>query len=176
MTTEAVLVEARPPGLLEVREGLSRDRVVGARRRPLQRVVVDRVDGARNGLADGGVARPHVLVADGGADSLLAAEKFAEAISFVGKWIPRAVAALGSNQEHTLDLRQIHARALYLNKCASREDLIEALVILEDNSAKILRTFGPLHPFTRQGQAYVEDVRMRCEDADAGARPPRLHS
>ena len=62
MATEAVLVEARPPGLLEVREGLSRDRVVGARRRPLPGIVVDRVDGARNGLADGGVARPYIFV------------------------------------------------------------------------------------------------------------------
>ena len=67
MTTEAVLVEARPPGLLEVREGLSRDRVVGARRRPRFCVVVDRVDGACNGLADGGVARPDIFVADGAA-------------------------------------------------------------------------------------------------------------
>ena len=62
MTAEAVLVEAGPPGLLEVREGLSRDRVVGARRRPLQRIVVDRVDGTGNGLADGGVARSDIFV------------------------------------------------------------------------------------------------------------------
>ena len=37
------------------------------RRRPRHGIVVDRVDGARDGLADGGVARPHVLVSNGAA-------------------------------------------------------------------------------------------------------------
>ena len=76
MTTEAVLVEARPPGFFEVREGLSRDRVVGARRR--------------------------AFFLDKGASS----EQLAEAVAILEKTLKTAQRVLGREHPSTCNYRR----------------------------------------------------------------------
>lgn len=80
------------------------------------------------------------------------------------EWIPRAVEVFGPDFEYTLDLRLAYARASFED--TRTQNLIEALVILEDVVTRMQRIYGS-HPYRREAQAFLECARMRGEDADA---------
>ena len=75
---------------------------------------MDRVDGARDGLADGGVARPYIFVADGAAgvlDKDVTAEQLAEAATTLEKALKIAQRVLGPEHPSTCNYRRELASA-----------------------------------------------------------------
>ena len=73
--------------------------------------------------------------------------------------VPRPPAAASA-----LDLRMAYAWALYEDPRASQDDVLEAVVVLEDAETRIRRVFGDSHPFTGENQEHLEGARMRRED------------
>ena len=93
---------------------------------------MDRVDGARDGLADGGVARPYIFVADGTAR----------------KQMKLATRVLGSDHPITLHFQWGYARAFTLDKDVSAEQLAEVATTLEKTLKTAQRVLGREHPDT----------------------------
>ena len=68
---------------------------------------------------------------------------------------------------HTIVVRQAYAEALYCDARASRADILEALVLLEDVVRALRRILGKHHPDTLDALADLERARMRGEDVAA---------
>ena len=75
--------------------------------------------------------------------------------------------ALGPTDHHTIVVRQTYAEALYCDARASRADILEALVLLEDVVRALRRILGKHHPDTLDALADLERARMRGEDVAA---------
>ena len=61
---------------------------------------------------------------------------------------PAARRALGENDEATLKMQWIYARALYQDDGATLDDLREAVTTLEETARIARRVFGGAHPNT----------------------------
>ncbi len=67
----------------------------------------------------------------------------------------------------TIVVRQAYAEALYCDARASRADILEALVLLEDVVRALRRILGKHHPDTLDALADLERARMKREDVAA---------
>ena len=69
-------------------------------------------------------------------------KRFSEMKSFLRKQLPRARRALGAEDHVGLDLRRNDAASLCLADGASRNDVVEAVKILEELSSTARRVLG----------------------------------
>ena len=83
------------------------------------------------------------------ASSLLETKRHAEAKSLLRKQLSQARRATGAEHATFIRLRGLYAKALYLDDCASRNDVAEAVTILEDLYSTARRVFGSNHPLLR---------------------------
>ena len=72
--------------------------------------------------------------------------RYAEAKSLLRKAVPVARRTLGAEHDYTLNLRDIYGRCLYRDPGASRDDVAEAIEIMDDVQRRARRVFGPGHP------------------------------
>ena len=70
----------------------------------------------------------------------------AESKSFLREQLPAARRALGADHDTVIQLRWQHADALRLSDGASREDVVEAVTLLEELSRTTQRIYGTSHP------------------------------
>ena len=82
----------------------------------------------------------------GYATSLKHLKRYAEAKSLLRKTVPVARRTLGAEHDYTLNLRDIYGRCLYRDPGASRDDVAEAIEIMDDVQRRARRVFGPGHP------------------------------
>lgn len=93
--------------------------------------------------------------------SLRKIKRFSEMKSFLRKQLPRARRALGAEDHVGLDLRRNYAASLCLAGGASRNDVVEAVKILEELSSKARRVLGLVRPFTEDIQNFLEIAQER---------------
>ena len=72
--------------------------------------------------------------------------RFTEAKSFLREQLPKARRALGADHDTVIQLRWQHADALRLSDGASREDVVEAVTLLEELSRTTRQIYGTSHP------------------------------
>ena len=108
-----------------------------------------------------------LLRASNYANLLIDLKRFEEAKSLMRKTIPVARRVLGENDEDTLRLRCIYARALYDDPAAPLDDLREAMDTFEDADRIARRVFGGSHPLVEQIQDDLRNVRyvLRAREA-----------
>ena len=99
---------------------------------------------------------------------------YAEAYLFMRERLPEAREALGRDHSMVLHLYLTHARNLSRNPDASREDLIEAVVTLENDTYKRSRqVLGEYHPITLDIAEQLEHARARLAHEFPGPSPLR---
>ena len=81
------------------------------------------------------------------ATSLLRCERYEEVKPFLRATIPEAARELGTEDATVLTLRINYASAL-ISEGRSRDDLVEAVALLEELSLTARRVFGTAHPTT----------------------------
>ena len=106
---------------------------------------------------------------------LVAAREFEEAKSLLRKTIPMTLQDLGSNHSTTLDIRGCYARALSEDDSASRDDLVEAVAILEEVSQTARRIYGtgPAGLVVEENEARLVRARSKLVSFDALAEGVR---
>ena len=72
--------------------------------------------------------------------------RYTEAKSFLREQLPKARRVLGVDHDTVIQMRWQHAETLRLDGDASREDLVEAVTVLEELSRKTQRIYGTSHP------------------------------
>ena len=72
--------------------------------------------------------------------------RYTEAKSFLREQLPKARRVLGVDHEIVIQMRWQHADALRLSDGASREDVVEAVTLLEELSRTTQRIYGTSHP------------------------------
>ena len=82
------------------------------------------------------------------ASSMVATERWAEAKSLLREQLPAAQRALGADHDTVIHLRWIYADSLRTDAGASREDLVEAVTLLDELSRKTQRIYGTAYPLT----------------------------
>ena len=81
---------------------------------------------------------------------------------------------LGASHITTIRLRWIYARSLYLNDCATLDDLREAIKTLEEIEPIARRVFGGAYPITVEIEGDLRDARavlrldLRLNSEDKG--------
>ena len=93
------------------------------------------------------------------ASSLFKLEGFDEAKSLMHKTIPVARRILGENNDRTLRMRWLYARALCLDAGATLDDLREAVETLEETERIARRVFGGAHPLVADFERTLRDAR-----------------
>ena len=91
--------------------------------------------------------------------ALLKLKRYAEVKNFLQRRIPVAQRVLGDDDETTLNLRRIYARALYEDASAKLDDLREAVSTFEDTERTARRVFGGAHPLTLKIEDHLQDAR-----------------
>ena len=84
---------------------------------------------------------------------------FEEAKSLVRKSMPVAQRALGENNEITLMLREVYARALYADPDATLDDLREAVTTLEETVRIARRVLGGAYPLVAEIEKSLRHAR-----------------
>ena len=97
--------------------------------------------------------------------SLIKQKCFEEAKPLVRKSTPVAQRALGENNEITLHMRWIYARALYEDPDATLDDLREALTTLEDTVRIARRVLGGAHPLVAQFEKSLRYARAALRES-----------
>ena len=98
---------------------------------------------------------------------LQAQEEFDESEKLLGEILPGARVALGDDDGLFLSMRRVYAESMGLNCSASRrDDLAEAVAILEDVSQRGRRVFGPDHPEHRGAPNMLECARNKLASVD----------
>ena len=98
--------------------------------------------------------------------------RFEEAKSLMRKSIPVARRVLGSNNETTLKMRMIYAKALYEDPGATLDDLHEAVTTLEEIERTARRVLGGAHPLTvdiGRGLQYARSALAARDGDDASS-------
>ena len=93
------------------------------------------------------------------ASSLAELKRFKEARALLCKIMPVARRVLGGNNELTLRMRWIYARAFYEDAAATLDDLREAATTLEDTDRTARRILGAAHPFTLRVETSLRNAR-----------------
>ena len=104
------------------------------------------------------------------AATLLELKRYPECLSLMRKSIPVARRVLGSNNETTLKMRMIYAKALYEDPGATLDDLHEAVTTLEEIERTARRVLGGAHPVVKSIEAVLRNARARaCETPSSGS-------
>ena len=82
--------------------------------------------------------------------SLRSMERYAEAHSLLHDHLPKARRAFGAEADAFIQIRWNYAYCLSQDDESSRDDVLEAVGILEELFQTTLRIFGPAHPTTKQ--------------------------
>lgn len=101
--------------------------------------------------------------------SLVMGKHYAEAKALARKFIPRCRRALGTEADLTLALRLKYAEVLYCDENARRNDVTEAVAIIEDVVKTRRRVNGLKDPYTEEALAELKRARMTLEDVAAPA-------
>ena len=104
------------------------------------------------------------------ANTLLKLERFAEAKSLLHEAVPVARRVLGNSHDLALKMRNVHARALYLNPGATLADLREAVKTLEETERTARRVLGGAHPLTTILERDVQVARATLRARDAASK------
>jgi len=98
-------------------------------------------------------------------------KRFEESKSLMRKTIPVARRVCGMNDEITLKMRAIYAKALYRDDGATLDDLREAVQTSEDTTRTARRVFGGTHPLVAQMQMDLRNARAALR-AREETQPP----
>merc|ERR1712129_349535 len=100
------------------------------------------------------------------AQSLKSLELWNEAITLLrDPLLPAARQSLGSDDHVTLALHQNLASALQDSPKCTRDDLLEAEIIMQDVVQRRRRVFGPAHPDTLRAETALSITHARLADA-----------
>ena len=91
--------------------------------------------------------------------ALLKLKRYAEVKNFLQRRIPVARRVLGDDDETTLNLRRIYARALYEDAGATLDDLREAVTTHEEMERTARRVLGGAHPRVVEIEETLRDAR-----------------
>jgi tetratricopeptide (TPR) repeat protein len=117
----------------------------------------------------GGEEHEHTLrSANNYAISLVNLERFEEAKALLRKTLPVAQRALGDDQV-TLRLRWVSARALYEDPAATLDDLRGAVTTLEDTVRIARRVLGGTHPLTEHIEVSLRTSREKLSARDGSS-------
>ena len=86
-------------------------------------------------------------------------KRFEEARSLLRRTMPVARRVHGTSDELTLRMRKIFAEALYMDTCATFDDLREAVAILEETERIARRVLGGAHPLTTYIEASLQGAQ-----------------
>ena len=105
------------------------------------------------------------------ASSLAELKRFKEARALLCKMMPVARRVLGENNELTLRMRWVYAKALYEDPSATLDDLREAATTLQDTDWTARRALGAAHPFTLRVETSLRNARVvrAARDGDVGS-------
>ena len=106
------------------------------------------------------------------ANTLLKLERFAEAKSLLHEAVPVARRVLGNSHDLALKMRNVHARALYLNPGATLADLREAVKTLEETERTARRVLGGAHPLTEAVEFRLREARAALSARETPSPPP----
>ena len=98
---------------------------------------------------------PTLTAANNYAISLLELERFEEAKRILHRLVPVAQRVLGTENDHTLSMREDLSRATLEGESSAKEKR-EALRMLKDTVAVMRRVLGPAHPDTLRVQRELE--------------------
>ena len=101
--------------------------------------------------------------------SLRSMERYAEAHSLLHDHLPKARRAFGAEGEAFLQIRWNYAWCLSQDDESSRDEVREAVGILEELFQTTLRILGPAHPFTKTIEDNLDDAyyTFACVAAEA---------
>ena len=85
-------------------------------------------------------------------------ERYAEAHSLLHDHLPKARRAFGAEGEAFLQIRWNYAWCLSQDDESSRDDVREAVGILEELFQTTQRILGPTHPFTKRIEDNLDDA------------------
>ena len=97
------------------------------------------------------------------ANTLRKLRRFAEAATLARDQLPSA-RSLGNGHELVLLLSRVLADSLCQNPDSSRDDVLEAISILQKALEQARRTFGATHPRTRETEAKLGSARHRARE------------
>ena len=100
-----------------------------------------------------------ILTASNYAVALVRLKHFEETKALMRKTIPVARRVLGDSNALTLRMRMMYAVALYRDPAATRDDLREAVAMLEDTERIARRVLGGTHPLTEGIESCLRHAR-----------------
>ena len=100
-----------------------------------------------------------ILTASNYGAGLIRLKHFEEAKALMRKTVPVARRVLGESNDLTLRMRMMYAVALYMDPAATRDDLREAVTMLEDTERIARRVLGGTHPLTEGIEACLRRGR-----------------
>jgi len=109
-----------------------------------------------------------LIAANNYAHSLVRLQRFEDAKALLRKSVPTARRVLGENDQITLKMRKIYARALCEDGSAPLDDLREAVTTFEDVGRIARRVFGGAHPLTVGIEYHLRNARA-LESGDVSA-------
>jgi len=86
-------------------------------------------------------------------------KRFEEARSLLRRTMPVARRVHGTSDELTLRIRKIFAEALYMDTCATFDDLREAVAMLEETERIARRVLAGAHPLTTDAENTLRESR-----------------
>ena len=99
------------------------------------------------------------ITASNYAVALVRLKHFEETKALMRKTIPVARRVLGDSNALTLRMRMMYAVALYRDPTATRDDLREAVAMLEDTERIARRVLGGTHPLTEGIESCLRHAR-----------------
>ena len=109
-----------------------------------------------------------LIAANNYAVSIIGLQRFEEAKALLMKVMPVARRVLGENNEITLHLRKVYAKALYKDPAATLDALREAVTTLEDTERIARRVLGGSHPLTEVVEFRLREARAALAARDGG--------
>ena len=100
------------------------------------------------------------------AADLFLLQRYEEARSLLRKVIPVARRFLGENDDATLRMRWVYARALYEDPDAALKDLRKVVKTLEELAPTARQVFGGAHPLTTTFEKSLRDARAALADRE----------
>ena len=105
--------------------------------------------------------------------SLVELRRFEKVKSLLRRTTPVAQRVLGANHDHTLRMRSIYARTLYINGGATLDELREAVTTFEDVGRIARRVLGGAHPLTGVIKGELLKARSKLRASEESRSVPR---
>ena len=99
--------------------------------------------------------------------SLLETDRYEEAATFAREWVHQAKRELGEKSEIYRKIRWGIMHSLEANPRASRDDIIEAVAMWDEEVRRARRTYGPSHPWTVRLESDFTRVRSKLASFNA---------